>query len=173
MEATTEQKFNLWYKDVLFFLEHHTNKGSGAIAALMVVMPLYERWVSANCAPDTYVNRMALVRSDLSFPDTPKAENFWNVFRDGLCHTGSFFEASGRSKNHNPPITLPKVGLNKDYPAKPTFVFDPSTNLEVIIVNPWGLVEHILKKYEGNASLLEGPDAPLLPLSYTVIPTKA
>jgi hypothetical protein len=40
--------------------------------------------------------------------------------------------------------------------------------VDVIAINPWGLVAHILKKYENNAELLEYEKAPFLDLHYVV-----
>jgi hypothetical protein len=50
-------------------------------------------------------------------------------------------------------------------PDFPEFTKDQNGN-DVIIVNPWKLVSHILQKYEGNVPLLEYAPAPLLPLNY-------
>jgi hypothetical protein len=164
MEISTPEKFRLWYVNVFSYLEHQTPGGSGAIIALAAALPLYERWVVANVSSPGRASRHALISSDLRISDLVKTAKFWNVFRDGLSHTGSFFRHSKTQRDECWPH-LPKVGLSKDYPSFPQFIIDPNTGLEVILLNPWGLIAHILEKYERNPSLLEGADAPLLPLS--------
>src|SRR5258708_27465715 len=105
---STDQRFQWWYRDIFTYLEKTKEipLGNGAIAALMMVLPLYERYLTVELQKDpTYVaasqqlqseKRFKLIAKDLHLSEQ-EAKLFWNVFRDGLCHTGSFFEVSGQS----------------------------------------------------------------------------
>ena len=172
-EVSTSERFRIWYKDIFQFLEDKSPNGNGAIIALMGALPLYERWVVSSCSPNNYANRIALIISDLKINDKNKAERFWNVVRDGLCHTGSFFEESDKITKEKKWEYLPKIGLDGSYPDFPTFVIDPQSGRDVILFNPWKLVRHIVSKYENNTSILEGSVAPLLPLYYKVCNKKS
>lgn len=162
VQVSPEDRFRIWYIEPLEKLES-IPRGNGAILALTVIMPLYERvyrFEKSKNHPNTN-NRNKWVMNDLNLNSEDEAKFFWNVFRDGLCHTGSFFEQSDK------PWTLPKIGLDVTYPALPTFT-KTNTGEDAIILNPWKFVQHILKKYKGNKELLEYAPAPLLPLHYSI-----
>lgn len=162
-DVSLEDRFAIWYLSPLRNLEK-MDFGHGAIAALTIAMPLYERvymFLVTKGLPD---NRPEWVKEDLKLNSVEEAKLFWNVFRDGLCHTGSFFEQSGKYSE------LPKIGLDAKYPDFPTFKKNED-NEDVIIVNPWKLITHILGKYKGNTEILSYAPAPLLPLQYKVINT--
>ena len=171
IEISVEERFDMWYLQPLKMLESRQDEDHGACAiiALMVVMPLYERlyhFAVKNGVPD---NRPVWVMNDLHLQSIDEAKLFWNVFRDGLCHTGSFFCESDKSIKHG--WTLPKISLDAKHPSFPTFE-KTEDGKDVIIVNPWGFMHHVLQKYSGNTSLLEYASAPLLPLHYLVEDTE-
>jgi hypothetical protein len=163
IEVSLEDRFRIWYLEPIETLKTCLKNGNGAIAALMIAMPLYERvyrFALSNNEPHTG-NRPLWVMNDLRLKSETEAKLFWNVFRDGLCHTGSFFEQSDRSSS------LPKIGLDGKYPDFPTFI-TTETGEDAIIVNPWNFIAYILNKYEDNVLLLEYESAPLLPLRYVI-----
>ena len=171
IKVPVEDRFHIWYAQPLQHIKDTIANGNGAIVALMVAIPLYERYLQKELQKDKTKNRPQIISDDLKFGDIEKAKRFWNVFRDGLCHTGSFFEVSDKSRQKS--WKLPKIGLDGKYPDLPIFIQDPTTKDEVIIVNPWGLITHILNKYKDNMSLLEDLDSPLLPLQYMIeVPTE-
>lgn len=157
-EVPIQERFRIWYKEPLAHLRR-MDHGHGGIAALVLIMPLYERayrFAVHKGAPD---NRPLWVKNDLSLKSENEAKIFWNKFRDGLCHTGSFFEQSDKY------TTLPDIGLDASYPDMPTFT---KVENDVIILNVWGFVDHVLTKYEGNQEILEYVPAPLLLLHRSV-----
>jgi hypothetical protein len=161
LEVAPEDKFRIWYKEPFQMLEE-MNKGNGAIIALMMSLPLYERAYRHKVSTkEIRDNRPLWVKEDLKLKTEEEARKFWNAFRDGLCHTGSFFEENDKGE------ILPQIGLDAKYPDLPEFTKDQNGK-DVIIVNPWKLVSHILQKYEGNIPLLEYAPAPLLPLHYII-----
>lgn len=161
IEVSTEVKFQKWYVapiDVLRKMDH----GDGGIAALIIAFPLYERYLTKLTGSDSS-KRADAVRADLGLDDEHQARLFWNVFRDGLCHMATFWEESDRSVDKG--WVLPKVGIDDDYPL-PRFV--DSGGETTIRASAWGLVDHILKKYSDDPSLITHVTAPLLPLYCSV-----
>lgn len=163
IKVSEQDRFGMWYSGPISFIEKHIEGGHGAIVALMVALPLYERWIRFQIANGARNNRPQLISDDLKIGDLEKAKIFWNVFRDGLCHTGSFFEQSEKAIAEG--WTLPKISLDAGHPPFPRFVKHASGE-DVIEINPWGLVQHILDKYKGNDALLQYEKAPLLDLHY-------
>lgn len=163
-KLTTEERFKRWHSDIFVHLEKTSEikDGNGAIVALTAAMPLYERWLESEMSKTTpKASRASILKVDLGITTEENAQKFWNVFRDGLCHTGAFFAESGRSRSEG--WTLPKIGVSADYPDKPLFK-QAASGEDAIFINPWGLIRHILKKYENNVSLMESIDAPMLEL---------
>jgi hypothetical protein len=130
-----------------------------------MALPLYERAFRHAVIKGTPDNRPLWVKKDYRLNTEREPQICWNAFRDGLCHTGSFFEESEKAKSER--WILPHIGLDAAYPPFLELTKDNAGN-EVIIVNPWKLVSHILQKYEGNIELLEYAPAPLLPLRYVI-----
>lgn len=139
--------------------------GHGGIAALVIVMPLYERAYRFAVTKGTPDNRPLWVKNDLNLQTQDQAKIFWNKFRDGLCHTAAFFDESDKYSS------LPEIGFDAKYPDMPTFTKDKNDK-DVIIMNIWGFVDHVLKKYDGNQEILEYVPAPLLPLHRIVSDTE-
>ena len=54
------------------------------------------------------------------------------------------------------------------HPDFPRFTKYKVTGEDIIEINPWGLIRHIMKKYENNSELLQYAKAPLLDLHYVV-----
>jgi len=165
IKASVKERFNKWYVKPLCFLQNSVSGGDGAVVALMTVLPLYERFV-LNEIGGNDSKRPPFVQKDLKLKSLKESCVFWNVFRDGLCHTGHFFEQSSKSLEKE--WVLPKVSLAGSNPPLPVFDIDPTTHKEVIYVNPWGLVSHIMDKYKNNTKLMEKSGAPLIPLYYII-----
>ena len=168
IEVSPEEKFQKWYLNSLQMLQDKMNHGDGGLAALMIVMPLFERYLTPKIPADKKQEeqskiRNSIIKEEFGFADDVQAAKFWNVFRDGLCHVGSFFEQS-RSATKNGWI-LPKVVLGGGFSGIPTF--DKNQDGEdVIKLNPWLFAHFVIQKYKDDSSLLHLKDAPLLPLYY-------
>ena len=165
ISLSVEQRFEKWYIKPLYRLEHCIEEGDGAIAALMVAMPLYERYLAHELKNNDSL-RPPFVQKELGFSTLLESQLFWNVFRDGLCHRAHFFEESTKSTEKLGP--LPKVSLHNDNPPFPVFGTDPESGKQAIYLNPWKFIAFILSKYENNLPLKEKADAPLLPVWYII-----
>jgi hypothetical protein len=164
-EFVDESKFEIWYSLPIQVLEGFIKHGHGGICALMIALPLYERvyrYGVLNGVPD---NRPLWVKSDLRLDSEEDAKIFWNVFRDGLCHTGSFFEESEKYDRGD----LPQISLSADFTHEPKFIRD--SGKFIVQLNPWAFCQHVLSKYKNNSGLLRYAKAPLLPL-YIVVDDK-
>jgi hypothetical protein len=157
LEVPDEAKFKIWYLDSIKVLRDRKD-GHGAISALMIVFPLYERlyrFAVHNGTPD---NRPEWVKNDLGLDSKEDAKIFWNVLRDGLCHAGSFFEESDIYDRDE----LPRISISGSFNHPPKLV--RSNSSFVLEINPWKFCDHVLKRYESNAPLLSFSKAPLLSL---------
>ena len=152
--------FGRWFEASIFALQKNLKHGDGAIAALMVVLPLYERYIHImlQTAADPKPKFYELMAQKLQLGDKNQAETFWTTFRHGFCHTGMPLER-GRKLG-----ALPKVAFNGNYPELPEFRVTTEDE-QVILLDPWKFAHHVLKIYRADPSLLERhADAPLLPI---------
>jgi hypothetical protein len=160
-----------WFDQPLHVIEHggQIPEGNGAIIALMAVLPLYERYIddALPSAPAGTTKSQFRAR-DLGLPDNPTtdADQFWNVFRDGLGHSAMFFEESTTARLKKNNWTLPKVSLKKGDGYFPLPVFRTAKSGErVICLDPWGFVAHVLSKYKADPDIFtRNAESPLLSL---------
>ncbi|MCW0218551.1 MAG: hypothetical protein OJI67_09540 [Prosthecobacter sp.] len=160
-----------WFDQPLKAMEdpNFIPEGNGAIIALMAVFPLYERYIKHQCIQsgfhkDNYDALKQFRARDLGLSDNPTtdADQFWNVFRDGLGHFGMPFEDSTKAREND--WELPKIYLGGECGHLPKFIVNEK-NERVVTLNPWGFVQFVLDKYRADPNLLaQNPDSPLLPL---------
>ena len=157
-----------WFDQPLSVIEHggQIPEGNGAIIALMAVFPLYERYLdSVRAKQPNGTDYWKCLADDTGLNDLQKAAMFWNVFRDGLLHSGMFFEDSKKARTPQKQWTLPKVSLDGNHPPLPRYGITDKGE-QVICLNPWGFVQHVLEKYRTDPDLLtRNADSPLLLLS--------
>ncbi|MEK7706677.1 MAG: hypothetical protein AAB380_01615 [Verrucomicrobiota bacterium] len=160
-----------WFDQPLCVIEHggQIPAGNGAVIALMAVFPLYERFLdSVRAAQPNGTDHWKCLADDTGLNDSLKAAMFWNVFRDGLLHRGMFFEDSKKAREPQKQWGLPKVSLHIKHPPLPTYGIT-NKGEQVICLNPWGFVQHVLNKYRADPELLtRDTDSPLLLLSLVV-----
>ena len=157
IEVSDADKFKLWFDYPIKQLES-IKGGHGGFCALMVALPLYERfyrYAVSKGAPD---NRPEWVKNDLLLKTTDEAKMFWQVFRDGLCHTGSFFEETRDYKKED----LPSISLDEKHSYSPKFL--TREGIFIVELNPWKFWKHVLDKYTSDPGVLDYAKAPLLPL---------
>jgi hypothetical protein len=155
-----ETLFKRWFAAAIFALQKNLEDGDGAIADLMVVLPLYERYIyiTLQRTGDPKPAFYELMANKLELDNANQAEIFWTTFRHGFCHTGMPLEVGRRLG------ALPKVGFNGDYPKLPEFRKTPDDK-PVIVLDPWKFAHHVRKIYKSDPSLLDShPDAPLVPI---------
>jgi hypothetical protein len=148
--------FDRWFNNAIIQLEKLPD-GDGGTAGLMVVLPLYERYI--------YIQRARgragrgfykVMAADLQLASDSEAETFWTTFRHGFCHTGMPFE---RARAGN---ALPKVSFNGRFSWRPEFHTAPDGQ-SVVCLDPWKLIHYVMDKYRSDPTLLtQHPDAPLL-----------
>ena len=161
MSTTPDPKamFEKWFGRQLEILDAKFEKGDGAIAALMIALPLYEWYLVSKVGKQVAAVAWPgydLVQTEMGLPDRKTAKKFWHVFRHGLCHTEMPFESSNEFS------ALSKVSFHHTYPKLPDLRTTRSGD-EVFCVDPWGIVAHVTKKYQDDPSILTSlADAPLL-----------
>ena len=97
--------FDRWFDKAIAKLEE-LESGDGGTTGMMVVLPLFERYIDILEANDTSQReRYEIMAAELQVATALDAEKFWTTFRHGFCHTGMPFERGRRIK------ALPKVRL--------------------------------------------------------------
>src|SRR5262249_14676524 len=80
--------FDRWFGNAISQLEKLGN-GDGATAGMMIVLPLYERYIDILEANDpSGRKRYEIMAAELQLQSPLEAEKFWTTFRHGFCHTG-------------------------------------------------------------------------------------
>lgn len=148
--------FDRWFSDAIAQLEKLEN-GDGGTAGMMVVLPLYERYIyilKARGAKGRSFHEV--MASDLHLANPSEAETFWMTFRHGFCHTGMPFE---RARDGN---ALPKVSFSGRFSWRPEFHTAPDGQ-RTVCLDPWKFIHYVMDKYRDDPTLLtQYPDAPLL-----------
>jgi hypothetical protein len=148
--------FERWFNRAIAVLEELPD-GDGGTAGLMVVLPLYERYIyiqrAIGPASRGFYEVMA---TDLGLASADEAETFWITFRHGFCHTGMPFE---RARSGD---ALPKVSFSGRFSGRPEFHTAPDGQ-PVVCLDPWKFIHYVMDKYRTTPDLLaQRSDAPLL-----------
>lgn len=137
--------FGRWYLRPLEALRQLPN-GDGGFAALIIVCPLYERYVqhrrgrsSDHDIASQLVGDFGLSRSD--------AQTVWDVVRHGLLH-------SAMLKNQSGPV---RRSWTTHYRFDCPFEVDPSTTPATLRIQPWLFVDHVVALYERDPSIVTSP----------------
>lgn len=150
--------FDRWF-DSAFERLSTLPEGDGAIAGMMIALPLFERYIHVKKKTIgggwSFYQIMA---SELVLSGADEAEEFWTIFRHGFCHTGMPFEED-RDQN-----ALPKVTLSANGPKLPQKMPIPG-GPHVYLLDPWKFISHVRDIYRNDPSLLTQHDqAPLMPI---------
>ncbi|MFN3409914.1 MAG: hypothetical protein ACK45B_13010, partial [Limisphaerales bacterium] len=90
--------FDRWFNRAIELLEKLPD-GDGGTAGMMIVLPLYERYIYIQRSTDRAGRGFyEVMAADLQLGSAEDAETFWTTFRHGFCHTGMPF-ARARSGN--------------------------------------------------------------------------
>jgi hypothetical protein len=148
--------FDRWFVKAIAQLEKLEN-GDGGTAGMMVVLPLYERYIYILKTRDKSKRKFyEIMAADLNLSTPSEAETFWTIFRHGFCHTAMPFERNKAGK------ALPKVSFTADYSSRPEF-HTASDGQRVVCLDPWKFIHYVMDKYRNDPTLLMyHPDAPLL-----------
>lgn len=158
MNLVTDPKtlFERWFESAIAKLRDLPN-GDGGTAGLMVVLPLFERYISILLANEkSGRGYYEIMSAELQLADRDRAKLFWTTFRHGFCHTGMPLGQGDKIKN------LPKVLLSGEFGELPRFQSDGQGN-EFISLDPWKFIDFVLGIYQKDPTLLaQRSDAPLL-----------
>jgi len=115
--ADSKVLFQRWFGNAIKKLEEMENQDGGT-AGMMIVLPLYERYVQIN-SKKSKQNWLVYMANDLTLKARPEAVIFWTTFRHGFCHLAMPLEVA---RNRKP---LPKARFSTDFSWRPTFVTEP------------------------------------------------
>lgn len=149
--------FDRWFEQPIALLLEKLDNEDGCTAGLMIVLPLFERYIQILKNNDKLGRDWYLIMADeLKLGNAYEAKVFWTTFRHGFCHTAMPLQHGKKINN------LPKVRLAKEYPDRPRFDTDAKGE-ELILLNPRGFIQYVMDLYRHDLSLLtQDPDAPLM-----------
>jgi len=150
--------FERWF-DAAFLSLFALPDGDGAIAGMMVALPLFERFIHVKMRAVgggwTFYQHLA---SELLLSDAEEAKEFWTAFRHGFCHAGMPFEEDREKR------ALPRVSLSGGGPKLPRKISAPN-GPHVFLLDPWKFIFHVRDIYRANPALLtQHGQAPLMPI---------
>ena len=148
--------FDRWFEQPIAQLRKLDNEDGGT-AGMMIVLPLFERYIQILEMSDTSGrSRFQIMADELKLADEDQAEIFWVTFRHGFCHTGMPLTSGKKIK------TLPKVRLAAEFSSQPEFL-TTSSGEELVRLAPWKFIDYVMDLYRNDPSLLtQHPDAPLM-----------
>lgn len=143
-------RFTRWFANPVAKLKELPN-GDGGFAALMIALPLYERFLAARLEMTGGPARKQAIRGEMAKDlclTRQQVEMFLKVFRHGFMHRGM-----GQPKEANWMTSC-------EFTAKPEFrVYDGKT---CICLDPWKFADRVLKEFFNCPSLIDGcKDSPL------------
>jgi hypothetical protein len=150
--------FDRWFNRAIALLEKLPD-GDGGTAGMMIVLPLYERYIYIQGpAGRRFYKVMA---ADLQLASASEAKTFWTTFRHGFCHTGMPFE---RAESGD---VLPRVRFSGGFSWRPEFHTAPDGQ-PIVCLDPWKFIHYVMDKYRTSPALLtQHPHAPLLGIRLT------
>jgi hypothetical protein len=137
--------------------------GDGAIGGMMIVLPLFERYIQIKKNTDASGRRFyEIMAAELGLASASEADEFWTTFRHGFCHTGMPLNTNREG------TTLPQVSFSAEHPKLPIRKSVPGGDV-VFLLDPWKFIHHVYSLYHNDPTLLNRhPDAALLPIHILV-----
>lgn len=144
---TPEERFNRWFVIPIQTLQKLEN-GDGAFVALMAVLPLYERAVTARLklsgVAATDLAKQNEINRDLCI-DSGVRSRFWAIFRNGFTHQAMGLD--GRTKWR----------IDGSYGASPTIMTEK--DIDFVCIDPWKFASHVLKMFADNPALITASES--------------
>lgn len=146
-KATAMERFHGWFARAIDKLEE-LPEGDGAFAALMVTLPLYERYIAAKLklegksAGDS--EKRAEMSSDLGLDDA-RQRKFWAIFRVGFMH-----QAMGQAGGT-------RWAVSHTYGELPDF--RTVNGHDCVCIDPWKFARRVLKKFTDDPRLITSSDS--------------
>lgn len=145
--ATPLEKFEGWFVKVIDKLKE-LPEGDGAFAALMIVLPLYERYIVAKLKLDgkntREVDKQEEMSKDLGLDDKQRSI-FWAIFRVGFTHQG--MGQHGKTK----------WLVSHDFGELPEF--RTVSGIDCVCLDPWKFAQRVLKKYRDDPRLITASES--------------
>jgi len=145
MEAS--EFFNRWYVQSIAKLKELPN-GDGAFAALMIAMPLYERYIVAKlklAGTETSDSNVKQEIADDLRLEAHKRSIFWDMFRNGFMH-----QAMAKDGNT-------KWMVSDTFGELPEFKEIDGVNY--ILLDPWKFADRVLAKYKADPRLITASES--------------
>lgn len=145
--ATPIERFEGWFIKPIEKLQELDN-GDGGFAALMIAIPLYERYIVGKLKlagrPMDDENKKEEIAVDLNLNDD-KRKIFWDIFRIGFMHQA-----------------MPKAGktgwvVSQKYGALPEFKMQGDRIY--ICVDPWKFAARVLSKFKEDPRLITASES--------------
>ena len=133
-----EQLFDRWFTQSIAKLKELPT-GDGAFAALMIAIPLYERFIVGKlklAGSETKEDNVKQeVAADLNLDDRQRSI-FWEMFRNGFMHQA--MAKDGKTK----------WMVSHTFDALP--VFKEIDGVNYILLDPWKFADRVITKYKDN-----------------------
>lgn len=140
--ATPSERFEGWFVQPIEKLAE-LPEGDGAFAALMIALPLYERYIVAKLKlagqPAGDKEKQAEMSADLGLDDN-KRKKFWAIFRVGFTHQGMGQHGQTRWI------------VSHTYDEVPQF--HTINGCDCVCLDPWKFARRVLQKYSDDPRLI-------------------
>jgi len=150
------QLFDRWFVQPIAKLKELPD-GDGAFAALMIALPLYERYIIAKLklagTETSDDNQRQEISVDLNL-NARERSIFWAIFRVGFMHQA--MAQDGKTK----------WMVNHTFGELPKFKEIDGVNF--ILLDPWKFADRVLAKYQDNAQLITASKSFPLPSIFSV-----
>ncbi|HEV8717826.1 MAG TPA: hypothetical protein VGX03_34010 [Candidatus Binatia bacterium] len=145
--ATPLDRFNAWFTRAIDKLKE-LPEGDGAFAAILISLPLYERYIVAKLKLDgrqpTKKNIRDEISSDLNL-DEGQFRVFWEMFRNGFMHQG-----------------MTKAGKTKWLVSRHAGELPEFKTLQgqsCVCIDPWKFTARVIKAFQNDHRLITASES--------------
>lgn len=145
--ASPSERFGGWYAKAIDKLRE-LPEGDGAFAALMIALPLYERYIIAKLklawesTSEEDVRRE--IGADLQINDRER-KVFWSIFRNGFMHQGMGMAGDTKWLVSHHFGELPE--------------FNTYRGQRCLCIDPWKFTDRMIRKFTDNPQLITASDS--------------
>lgn len=145
--ASPAERFNGWFVKSIEKLKE-LPEGDGAFGALMIALPLYERYIISKLklvgksTSDEDVRRE--IGADLELDDRQRRV-FWEMFRNGFMHQGMV--KAGTTKW----LVSDRFGELPEFTTR--------EGQSYVCVDPWKFADRVLRKFEQDPRLISASES--------------
>lgn len=146
-DATPLERFEAWFARPVEKLAELT-EGDGAFAALMILLPLYERYIAARLKLAGKEAGEAETKEEMSKDlglDAGQRSRFWAIFRVGFTHQG-MGQHGGT-----------KWAVSHTFGELPEF--RSIRGCDCVCLDPWKFARRVLQKYRDDPRLITASES--------------